>query len=75
MEITPRKLWITEAMIKKMEKRRKAKTTNVNEYKGLNNQLRRETGTAKKVYMEEIFEDILDLQKKGRCDLMNQKAQ
>ena len=29
MEIPPRKSWITEAMIKKMEERRKAKTTNI----------------------------------------------
>jgi hypothetical protein len=35
-------------MIKKMEKRRIAKTTNVKEYRRLNNQLRRETDRAKK---------------------------
>jgi hypothetical protein len=31
MELAPRKPWITEAMINKMEKRRIAKTTNVKE--------------------------------------------
>ena len=31
MEIAPRKPWITEAMIKKMEEKTKAKTTNVKE--------------------------------------------
>ena len=43
MEIAPRKPWITEEMIKKMEERRIAKTTNIKEYRRLNNQLRRET--------------------------------
>ena len=38
-EIAPRKPWITEAMIKKMEERRIAKTTNIKEYRRLNNQL------------------------------------
>ena len=72
MEIAPRKPWITEAMIKKMGKRRIAETTNAKEYRRLNNQLRRETDRAKEVYMEEICED---LQKKGSYGLMYQKAQ
>jgi hypothetical protein len=69
MEIAPRKPWITEATIKKMEQRRIAKTTTIN------NQLRRETDRAKEVYMEVICEEIMDLQKKDRYDLMYQKAQ
>ena len=36
-------------MIKKMEERRIAKTTNVKEYRRLINQLRRETGRAKEL--------------------------
>ena len=48
-EIAPRKPWITEAMIKKMEERRIAKTANIKEYRRLNNQLRRETDRAKVV--------------------------
>jgi hypothetical protein len=36
MEITSRKCRITEAMIKKMEERRKEKTTNVKECRRLN---------------------------------------
>ena len=39
-------------MIKKIEERRIAKTTNVKEYRKLNNQLRRETYKAKEVCME-----------------------
>jgi hypothetical protein len=33
MEIAPRKPLITEAIIKKMEERRKAKITNIKEYR------------------------------------------
>ena len=47
METAPRKLLITEAMIKKMEERRIAKTTSIKDYRRLNNQLRRETERAK----------------------------
>ena len=75
MESAPRKPWITEAMIKILEERRTAKTTNFKEYRRLNNEPRRETDRAKEVYMEEICEEIMDLQKKGRYDLMYQKAQ
>ena len=63
IEIAPSKPWITEAMIKKMEKKRIAKTTNIKECRRINNQL------------EEICEEIMELQKKGRYDLMQQKAQ
>ena len=42
-EIAPRKPWITEAMITKMEERRIPKCTNIKEYRRLNNQLRKET--------------------------------
>jgi hypothetical protein len=75
MKTAPRKPWITEAMIKKMEERRIAKTTNIKKYKRLNNQRRRETDRAKEVYMKEICEKIMDFQKKGRNYLMCQKAQ
>jgi hypothetical protein len=62
-------------MIKKMEERRIAKTTNTKEYRRLNNQLRIEIDRAKDVYMEEIYEEILELQKEGIYDRMYQKAQ
>ena len=39
-------------MIKKMEERRIAKTTNIREYRRLNNQLTIEADRAKEVYME-----------------------
>ena len=37
--------------------------------------MRREIDRAKEVYMEEICDEIMDLQRKGRYDLMYQKAQ
>ena len=52
-------------MIKKMEERRIAITKNIKEYRRLNNQLKRETDRTKEVYMEEICEEIMGLQKKG----------
>ena len=55
MILAPRKPWITEAMTKKMEERRIAKTTNIKEY-------RRETDRAKEVYIEETCEEIMHLQ-------------
>ena len=38
-----------------------AKTTNIKDYRRLNNQLRRDTDRAKEVYMEEMCEEIMDL--------------
>ena len=75
MEIAPRKPWITEAMFKKMEERGITKTTNVKKYRKLNNQLKRKTDRTKEVYMEEICEEIMELQKKIRFDPMYQKTQ
>ena len=54
---------------------RKAKSINIKEYRRLNNQLRRKTDRAKEVCIEEMCEEIMDLQKIGRYDLMYQKAQ
>jgi hypothetical protein len=54
-------LWLTAIK----EKIRKTKTTNIKEYRRLNNQLRRETDRTKEVYMKEICDKIIDLQRKG----------
>ena len=58
-----------------MKERKIAKSINNKEYRRLNNKLRRETEKTEKVYMEEICEEIMDLQKKGRYDLLYHKAQ
>ena len=46
MEIAPRKPWKIDAMIKKNGGNKNRKTTNIKEYRKLNNQLRRETDRA-----------------------------
>ena len=46
-------------MINKMDKRRKVKTTNSKNIKGL----RRETNKVKEVYVKEICDEIIDLQR------------
>ena len=58
-------------MINKMDKRRKVKTTNSKNIKGL----RRETNKVKEVYVKEICDEIMDLQRKGRFYLIYKKAQ
>ena len=44
--------------------KKKAKTTNLKEYRWLNNQLRRETEVAKEIHMEERYDEIIDFQRK-----------
>ena len=51
IEIAPRKPWLTEAMVKKMEERI-VKTSNIKGYRRLYNQLRRETGRTKEICKE-----------------------
>jgi hypothetical protein len=57
-----------------MEEKRKANTTEVKEYRRLNNQQRTETDRAKELYMKQICEEIMELQRKGWYHLMYQKA-
>ena len=69
-----RKPWITKEMLEKMEERRKCKNVNKEEYRRLNNALRRETDRAKEKYMEEMCKEIEELERKGRYDLMYEKT-
>jgi len=48
-----------------MEERKIAKTTNVKEYRRLNNQLKREIDRAKEVHMEDICEEIMTFRRKA----------
>ena len=57
-------------MINKMEERRKASTTDFKTYRKLNNHLRRQTDRAKEFHMEEIYDEIMDVQWKGRYGLI-----
>ena len=74
MEKTAKKPWVTAEMLKKMEERRKYKNTNPEKYRKLKNELRRETDKAKEQYLEQACNEIMDLQRKGRYNMMYQKA-
>ena len=69
-----RKLWITQEMISKMDKRRKWKYVNTEEgrrnCRRLGNELKIATEKAKKEYLENTFTEIMEFHRKGRYDLM-----
>ena len=64
VEKRARKPWITQEMISKMCERRKWKNVNNEEgrrnYRRLRNELKRETETAKKKYLENICNEIIE---------------
>ena len=72
--ITAKKPWVSEEMIKKMGERRRWKNATTEEgirkYKQLNNELRRETDKAREEWWKGQCEDLEELDKKGRSDLM-----
>ena len=74
----PKKPWITEEMVKKMEERRNCKSVNTDEgrtkYRKLNNELRRETDKAKEQWWKEECTELEELERKGRTDLMYAKV-
>ena len=65
-------------MISKMGERRKWKNVNNEEgrrnYRRLKNELKRATETAKKEYLENICNEIIEFQRTGRYDLMYMKT-
>jgi len=73
-----KKPWITENMIKKMNERRKWKNVNTkvgeNKYRELNNELRRETDRAREDWWREECDELEELHRKGRSDLMYAKV-
>jgi hypothetical protein len=64
-------------MISKINKRRKWKNVNTEEgrknYRRLRNELKRATDNAKKEYLKNICEEIMEFQRTGRYDLMHIK--
>jgi len=70
--VKAKKPWITQEMIKKMEERRKWKSINTQDghkkYRQINNELRRETETAREKWWRDTCEAIEELQRKGRTD-------
>jgi hypothetical protein len=73
-----RKPWITETMIDKMEERRKWKNVNTDEgrktYRKINNELRRETDSAKEKWWEKECCELEEMDRRGRSDLMYAKV-
>ena len=65
-------------MIKKMYERRKWKNVNTEEgrrnYRRLRNELKRATEKARKEYLEKICNEIMEMQRTGRYDLMYMKT-
>jgi len=78
VEQRARKPWITQEMISKMDERRKWKNVNTEEgrknYRRLRNELKRATDNAKKEYLENICNEIMDFQRTGHYDLMYMKT-
>jgi len=73
-----RKPWISQEMISKMDERRKWKNVNPEEdkknYRRLRNELKRATDNAKKEYLENICNKIMQFQRIGCYDLMYMKT-
>ena len=73
-----KKPWISEKMIIKMDERRQWKNSNTEEgkkrYRQLNNALRRETDKARENWWKEECEELEEMDKKGRSDLMYAKV-
>jgi hypothetical protein len=67
VEKRPRKQWITQEMISKMDERRKSKNVNTEEgrknYRRLRNELKSATDNAKKEYLENICQEIVEFQR------------
>jgi hypothetical protein len=65
-----RKPWITQEMISKMDERRKWKNVNIKEgrknYRRLRNELKRATDNAKKEYLENICNEIIESETPGK---------
>jgi len=66
--------WITQDMISKMDERRKWKNVDTEEcrknYRKLRKELKGDTDNAKKKYLENISNKIMEFQRTGRYDLM-----
>ena len=75
---TAKKPWITSEMLSKMDERREWKNIDTeygrNEYRRLNNELRKETDKAKDQWWNEKCEDLAEYDKIGRSDLLYQEV-
>ena len=73
-----KKPWVSEKMIEKMDERRRWKNVGndngLKRYKQLNNELRRETDKARENWWKEECDNLEEMDKKGRSDLMYAKV-
>ena len=78
VEKRARKPWITQEMISKMNERREWKNVNTEEgrknYRRLRNELKRITDNAKKEYLKNICNEMMEFQRTGRYDFMYMKT-
>jgi type I site-specific restriction endonuclease len=78
VEKRARKQWITQEMISKMHERRKWENVNTDEgrknYRRLRNELKRATNNARKEYLENICNEIMEFQRTGEYDMMYMKT-
>ena len=78
VEKKTRKPWITQEMISKMDERRKWKNTNPKEgrrnYRRLRNKLKTATEKAKKEYLENTCNEIMEFHRTDHYDLMYMKT-
>jgi hypothetical protein len=78
VEKRARKPWITQEMISKMDERTEWKNVNTEEctknYRKLRNELKRATDNAKKEYLENIHNEIMEFQRTGHYELMYMKT-
>jgi type I site-specific restriction endonuclease len=74
VEKRARKPWITREIMGKIDERRKWKNVSTEEgkknYRRLRNELKRATDSAKKEYLENICNEIMEIKTTGRYDLM-----
>lgn len=73
-----KKPWVSEAMLNKMDERRKWKKVNNEEgrmmYRRLNNELRRETDNAREKYWNDQCKELEELDRSGKMDKMYGKV-
>ena len=73
-----KKPWVTSAMLEKMEERRKWKNVNTTDghhmYRKLNDDLRRITNEAREKWWQEQCEEIENLNRRGRSDLVYERV-
>jgi type I site-specific restriction endonuclease len=78
VEKRARKPYITREMMGKIDERRKWKNVNTEEgkknYRRLRNEMKRATDNAKKEYLENTCNEIMEFQRRGRYDLMYMKT-